>query len=121
MPDREIADFNVADLEELVAHAFCNETPSDLDEAYSEALNAAIRVDCFLGQLKRGERSLLEVGAVADDVLNLAACCMAASSEPVNADLAFDNVGPAAERVAAWFGEFVCARDHFNKGASSNV
>jgi hypothetical protein len=112
MSDHEIGGFNLADIKELVDFAYVREAPLDPDEAPSEVLRAAVRVDCFLGELKSGERSLLELGDVADDVLSLAAYCSVASPEPVNADLAFDNISPTAGRVGAWFGEFIRARDH---------
>jgi hypothetical protein len=119
MPDHEIGGFTIADLKELVEYVQLHESLADEDETYSEVFRAAIRVADFLMQLKSGERSLLEVGTVADDVLSLAAYCAVASPPLVDADLAFDSISPTAERVCAWFGEYVCARDHVE--ASRNL
>lgn len=111
MPDREIEDLQHADLKALVEFAYDREAPPDEDQRCSEVLEAAGRVHCFVDQLERGQRSLLEIGVIADDALRLASYGMATSSERVDPDLAFDNVTPAAERVGGWFREFVRARN----------
>jgi hypothetical protein len=114
--------FDFADLKELVRYAYHHEAPSDEDESLTDAFRAAGRVERWIDQIERGDRSMADMsaGEIAD-VQDLAAFCWATSQPPVNEDLAVDNIFPSAERVCGWIGELKRARDCFNDRASSGA
>jgi hypothetical protein len=81
--DYEIDDLKITDLKELIDYALHREAPPDEEEvACSEVLDAVTRIDRFLYQMQRGDRSVLDVADIADDAFDLAALCMATSPEP---------------------------------------